>query len=922
MATNCRKCGVGFETYEQRIVNRLKKNSYAKNLTTYTESIKLLTNYINSEDVKIISLTGPKGCGKSSVIEQVKKDLSDECIWGVGNCSSYSQITPGGVLQNLLLNLFNLPKYYSDSEELKNSVLKIFTNEFKFLNSNEISDFVNFLYPYQNGDYEQIVANKKYMFNILYKVFCALIKAGRCVLVLDNFDYIDGFSSEFITGLVVQKNIFKDLKLIFTYKKSRSVINYFIKCDLDIKFFADINIAPLTYEEIENIFNIEGYSDTVISERDKYFIAEKCQGNPAYIEQSVFYCFDCQVANKEFALTEDFDSLVEARLKTLMSNYLDAFRILGAAAILKDKIQPSLLCQIFQIEIDEILEILSYLCESRFLKKQNEDYYEFQNTYLWECILNKLREFKEFEGINIHTAKALSAYNLNTDQVFAGISQNLKEYRLAFDIWTKIARMSAYVGDVNLYIVCQKQCLALLNEFNENETLTIRYNISERLGKLLTEYDPESAVEFLPDAISNARTQGDDKKEIELLGYLALCCKKIGNYFGDIECADNALKKISDNGQELEVALVKSTKVASLLKIGNCGEVINLIDNDILPKLNAQLEYPKLDKLIPLDLIYDTKVKSTLYLAQALALQGNNRVFEVLSNLSDLIKKHSMPNDVIVCKIKLIQAFVNTMKGDYKKSNELLQNIMAEYGEEYSQINDLDKNRTEIINNYSIIYAVNKIMQKDYQDIQEELFDAVSFANDTGDIYAKHIYKALLGKVFYDQHQAKRAIDIYNEEIVYFAEEKFAIGALLTWYLIVQATFITQTPQKCIEIAEKALEIAQNPRINNYFFIVLIKTLIAKAYLELSDYETTKMNIESAIVLAKKYEMNDLLAKLYLLYGQYYRLLGSTPSQNKSEYLKGANVMFDRALEIVDTITYNMFLRKQIEEIKNNITFC
>ena len=51
----------------------------------------------------------------------------------------------------------------------------------------------------------------------------------------------------------------------------------------------------------------------------------------------------------------------------------------------------------------------------------------------------------------------------------------------------------------------QKQCLALLNEFNENETLNIRYNISERLGKLLTEYDAEEALEFLPDAITKCQ---------------------------------------------------------------------------------------------------------------------------------------------------------------------------------------------------------------------------------------------------------------------------------------------------------------------------------------------------------------------------------------------------------------------------------
>lgn len=90
----------------------------------------------------------------------------------------------------------------------------------------------------------------------------------------------------------------------------------------------------------------------------------------------------------------------------------------------------------------------------------------------------------------------------------------------------KTTRLASYIGDINLYVISQKQCLALLNEFNENETLNIRFNISERLGKLLTEYDPEEAMEYLPDAIANAKSNNNEAKEIELLSYLAQCCKK------------------------------------------------------------------------------------------------------------------------------------------------------------------------------------------------------------------------------------------------------------------------------------------------------------------------------------------------------------------------------------------------------------
>ena len=267
---------------------------------------------------------------------------------------------------------------------------------------------------------------------------------------------------------------------------------------------------------------------------------------------------------------------------------------------------------------------MSYLVKSSFVRPYNELFYEFNNLLLWETILKNIQNDSSFEEINVKIGKALSIFNLNTNATMAMISHNLKENRMAFDIWTKTTRLAAYVGDINLYVIAQKQCLALLNEFNENETVDIRYNISERLGKLLTEYNPEDAMEYLPDAIANAKTQNNETKEIELLSYLAKCCTKTGNYFGNIECVDNVLKRLSPS-QELEYAMIKSSKIPSLLSIGNCGEVINIIDNEILSVLNTHLQKPKLNTNIPLGYVYDTRIQIHLNLAIALALQGNDR---------------------------------------------------------------------------------------------------------------------------------------------------------------------------------------------------------------------------------------------------------------------------------------------------------
>lgn len=478
----------------------------------------------------------------------------------------------------------------------------------------------------------------------------------------------------------------------------------------------------------------------------------------------------------------------------------------------------------------------------------------------------------------------------------------------------KTTRLCSYIGDINLYVIAQKQCLALLNEFNESETLKIRYSISERLGKLLTEYDPEEAMEYLPDAISNAESQNDEVRQIELLGYLTNCCQKTGNYFGNVECSDKVLKYISQ-GQDLEKAMVLSSKLSALLDIGNCGEVINLADNDILPVLNAALTKPKLNKLFPMGILFDTWLKVYLVLACALAIQGNNRCFEVLKTLFSIIDKNKISDTILIYRAKLVQAYAHTMAGDYKTSESIIENINSDYGNDFP--NELTLSRR------NLIYIINRFMQKDYEGLREDLFEAVTFANNCGDNFTKNILKSLLGKLFKDNKQAKHAIEIYNEQITWFANEKMALGALLTWYLISDATIVTENSKSAIDIAQRALEIAQNPAINNYFFIVNLKIVLAKAYINLADYETAKINIESAIVLAKKYKINDMLSKLYLLYGNYYKDMGAIESPKQSEYLRGAAMMYEKALELVIKDTHNNYMKNTVNYQKDLLNdFC
>lgn len=917
-AAKCRKCGLQFNTPKNNPEgNTPQELLYKPKLNNREQALEILTDGLLAKDKKIFSITGNKGIGKSTLLTKAMAKLNNYNFqWCTGKCTSLSQLSPGGAIQDMLLNLFKLPNYCINNEELRKDAVKFFTNEFKFLNQEEILIFFNFLYNFQDGNYEDIINNKKRTYNILLQIFEAFTHTEKFIYVIDNFDFIDGFSIEFFTHFMQKNSNWNNLKFIAIYNEHKPISNFFNFEDKDSKSYVDINLAPLTIKELESSVKLTGEAGTYVTEREKDVIFAKSNGNPAFVEQAISYSFDCQIADKAFLLPNNFEFLIKERLETLKKINNAAYKLLCGAAILGDKLNLALLKEIFGYKNQEFNDIISYLVKSSFVKPFSEIYYEFNNLLLWETVLKNITHNIEFEELNVKIGKALSIFTLNTNATMAMLAHNLKENRLAFDIWTKTTRLASYIGDINLYVISQKQCLALLNEFNENETLNIRYNISERLGKILTEYDPEEALEYLPDAISHAKSNNDETKEIELLGYLALCCKKTGNYFGDVECVDNVLKKMKPN-QELETAMIKSTKLPSLLNIGNCGEVINLIDNDILPILDSYLTKPRLNKSLPLGLLYDTWLGVYLSLGTALALQGNDRAFTILNNLFEIIDKQKINDKALVCKAKLVLAYANTMKGDFRTSENILQSL--------GKITEADENwiSPEMISRYNLTNIINKFLEKKYDNLQQTLSEAVIFANDTGDNFTKNILKLLLGKMFKDNKQAKHAIEIYNEQITYFAKEKIALGALLSWYFIAEATMVTESPKNAIEIASQALEIAQNPRINNTYFIVLLKTLIAKAYIEESDYETAKINIESAIILAKKYSQNDLLSRLYLLYGKYYQELGTVQSQKQGEYLKASAKMYEQAMDIVGQKTRNIYVKNQIEgQKKILISYC
>lgn len=920
-ANKCRKCGYPFVEQvkvKDVIPEDISGFGYPAKFMTQESAKNILVKGILNHSKKIFSLSGDRGIGKSVVLSHVINALKDKhFVWFYGKCTPITQLTPGGLIQDMMLNLFNLPNFCLNSLKFKKDATKFFQNEFPYLNHAEVNDFLNFLYPSQMGTFEEMQNNKVKTFDLLNKVFDKIISYSKFVIVVDNFENIDGFSYEFLSEFIKKENIQNELNLVLLYnepKPSKGYFNLNLKNSDDI--YLDISISSLTPAQMIELVrdkeeNIQGFPYMNDSEKRDIFVAS--HGNPAFLEQVLSLRFDCQISDFNFKLPETYLDLVNERLRVLKEANKTAYVFLIASAILGDKINLNLLKQIFGFNDTRFSDIIAYLEQSNFIAPLSDIFYQFKDLLLWETIIKTTKNDSEFIDLNTKVCNALGNFTLNSNAIFGIIAQNLKHPKLALDIWTRNTRLASYIGDTNLYAISQKQCLALINELDESATLKTRYNISERLGKLLADFNPKEAMDYLPDAISNAQAIGDTPREIELLGYMAHCCERVGNYFGNVECVDAALSKINKE-MDLEIALMKCAKLNSLLYIGNCGQIINMIDNEIMPVFDIYLGKTYTKQNIPFDFLYESWLKTYLILANALILQGNDRAFEILTILFDIIERNNISDKLFICKCKLGLAFANTMKGDFTSSEKLLEEILKIYRE--NSMND------EAILRWNLINITNNFLRKRYSGLQEDLFQVVTFANNAGDNFTKNMLKSLLGKIFKDNNQTKHAIEIYNDQIAYFSKEKMALGALLTWYLIAEAVLVTEGPYAAQEIASQALEVAQNPKIDNYFFTILLKIIIIKAAMTSSDYETAKMHLDSAIMLARQFNLNDMLSRLFLLYGKYFQEIGLISSPQQQEYLNGSAKMYFKASEYVRG-TRNNYVHIEIEKAKNVLkSFC
>ena len=679
------------------------------------------------------------------------------------------------------------------------------------------------------------------------------------------------------------------ITFLLTFSKEQSGINCITAPCLNDTNFVDVTIMPFTKEQIEPIFN--AYQHLKMSDDLKSKIMHYGQEEPILVEQLINMSSDAMQANKEIKLSSDLKEVLQYRLQLLNETDNPTYLILCAVSILGYKFYPIILNTIFNMAPEQIESSIMKLVKLNFIVPAVNSGFEFKTLNIWNNLIDLVKaDNVSFLPVNQALYPLVSEYVLSTSAILGFISQNLNFEEQTFALWTKCTQMAAYIGDTGLYIILQKQILSIIDKINLVQADLVKRTIYAELGKLMEPDNPQLAMEYLPQAITML-SDADFVEKIELLGYLASCSMKLKNYHGVIECVNNVIPLIPDNFP-VEIAMMKSREIKALEALGNTGAIVNMIDNDILPMLEGVLNNKVICKTISSDDIFETWMKTLLNLAYALVVQGDTRSFKVLNILLNAYTTNQVDSNQFLIKIQTTLAFANTISGDIRTSIQILDDILSKE-EEIEPLTMSQINLISILNRY--------FMNKD--DLSyDELYQAAQYADNIGDDFTKNILKLFLGRLMQDRTSAKEAANIFAKQIEYFADKQNAIGVLLGWYFISKAKMVIDGPADALDIAVKALDIAESANISNHYFVLLLDKLIGEIYLALQDYESAKMYIEKALLVAKNFNIKYQLAELYILYSKYLQEYALTIADKKVDYVLSAQQMNQKAALIADEL--------------------
>jgi len=898
---------------------KVEPKPYSEILSMRKESLKSLKNLLLNKPAGFIALIGESGIGKKTFLNLVFAQLQDMnfCLLQA-DCHPSLNTVPFATLQNLVRSMFSLPLINYEAGKIKETVRNALSKSLGITSEDVIFPIVNLLVPQLGSDIE-IEASRQNLISAIKVLFKEIQKSQKVVLIIKEIEFMDKSSAEVFEALI--EDDFLNESFMITTTSNNSHISAFIPSDkVEQRMIGAVRITSFEPEEIQDelsyyIKNVDEIPEVFMEQ-----IISKTQGWPLFLEEIILfltqagllYPVDDGVKIKtdieELVLPNNIEEMIAVRLDAMFSQNEVIHQVVANAVCLGYTFYPPLIQSVLGLDDDSFGMIMQTLMSQGFLLTHDNVNFKFKNKFVYEVIKNiVIKDDLQEKQINANLLNIIININDSNSSQTAVIAKKAENFQLAFSLWNTAAKEAVSTGDKALYLLAQKEALANIDYSDYQNKDERKLEIQERLGVSNYLNAPEESILFLSEAIRTYEDQNNVAKIIELSSYLIKSLTTIGSSQEALEYIDKVLEYIDASKKPLEVALLKFLKIKFLIESGYLGEVITLIQSEIMPNLQEVIKLDEDFSEVEYDVIEEAVLKSQVLLIKALSLQGNKNYYSVL----ELFVSNNQ-NEEAQIEVFVIDAMHKFLNGTPEESNASIQkttNIVKD-----SNI----ANKENIMLELELIGLFNTMFYTENPNVGLQISNIAQKSRKLNNTFVYNCIQLLFVKQLLDKKDYLNATNMVNECLSFFASQKLALFAIPSWIILslIQVQ-INDVPQ-AISVGQQALDVSSKPQIQNNYFIVIIKKLLSDYFMLQNDFEMAKMHLEEAIEFSKSNDFLFMQGKLYLDLAKLYQKSIETV-ENKREQKETALKLLNISQEI-STSVESKFLNNKIATVQKELS--
>ena len=882
---------------------------------TYRQTVDALAGEFSAHakhmpNCKVITVSGSDGLGKSHIVQMARQQIDPEITWlGAIHYRVFAeQPIPLRTWLDLLENLLGFYPEGMPQQTVQASLERflqlVYDGTPPALVSSCLQDLFNTpgLKPLNIESRGRLGRIESVLGDLLRQISAK----KPVVLVLEDVFYADPASMALLGTLVENGLLENEVMLVLTHGRDFHLTGVLGEA---IKKYPckDFSVSDLSDTDMETFMNEGPLGGNLTS--FPVALVDRMMGNahglPLQMEECMraLYLQDILAVDDEtgkFAPNLDAD-LNNINLPIKLSDVLlqrigvlsDHSRyVLQLASVIGERFPITLLMNLAQMPQEQFNEVLNNLFDHGFLIPDAVNCGRFRHGQIWQTVYTATDPSLRTQLHQLISQTLENDYRGGLTVNPALIAWHSERGELpnrGFTYWNMAGVHMAQVGALEALNLSLFKGLDLLqqipadSEQRKRENMEHRARVYEHLGLFNIDGNPELAVSLFEWVLKFRTLNQDTPRMIEVLGFLASCYEKEGDYEQALATINKNLTLFSKTDYPLEYATLLTSKMEYLCTMGRLEEARLLHETEIDPLYSSQPLGEEPEHL-------NTCLNARLLRAQIMLASCDNRYFAVLEECLGFSRERGWEGLTIALELAQSKGFLR--KGQYEAcdrgADELLNRIEA--------LADPDW----FLAQWGLLAMMYHCELGDWDNAQQLVLTIVSKAEQVQDYQTWLFAQNYAGRVQLGSGNIAEAKRILEQSVETSSEFKMISCALHGWRWLAETEMAAGNYKAAGEILENAYKIATSADVENLYEKFMLTNTLARCLVDLGDDQNNisragKM-LEAQWPIVVKAGFTPIVAHTAFAIGYLYKKMAvNGPSEASKKHLIRSVQFFQKA---------------------------